>query len=88
MHTPTTHTPTPIQHKHPHTYIIYTHTHSNLHIIRGDFQGARAGAICPFTVTAVGEVNCGTFSVEVFENLFENVFYGQEGGSKCIQILK
>ena len=47
-------------------------------------QGARAGAICPFTITAVGEVNCGTFSVEVFENLFENVFYGQEAGSTYV----
>ena len=36
-------------------------------------QGNKEGAVSPFTLTAMEEVQCNTFTIEVFENLFGSV---------------
>jgi hypothetical protein len=36
-------------------------------------KGNKEGAVSPFTLTATEEVQCNTFTIEVFENLFGSV---------------
>ena len=44
------------------------------------FKGSREGAVVPFTLTATEDVQCNSFTVEVFENLFGSVTAALQSG--------
>ena len=50
------------------------------YILSFDFKGSREGAVVPFTLTATEDVQCNSFTVEVFENLFGSVTAALQSG--------
>ena len=50
------------------------------YILSFNLKGSREGAVVPFTLTATEDVQCNSFTVEVFENLFGSVTAALQSG--------